>query len=142
MFAEPDDAVRAAAQLQTRLAALDAGLPRPLRVRIALHTGTADVRGFDYYGAAVNRAARLRSAAHGGQTLMSQATWELVRDALPNGVSIRDIGEHGLKDLSRPDHVFQLDIAGLRTDFPPLVSLDAVPNNLPLQLTEFVGRES
>lgn len=141
VFAEPDGAVRAAAQLQRRVAVLDAGLPRPLRVRIALHTGTADVRDSDYYGPTVNRVARLRSVAHGGQTLMSQATWELVRDTLPDGVSIRDMGEHGLKDLSRPEHVFQLDIVGLRTDFPPLVSLDAVPNNLPLQLTEFVGRE-
>ena len=72
---------------------------------------------------------------------MSQATWELVRDALPDDASIRDMGEHGLKDLSRPEHVLQLDIAGLRTDFLPLMSLDAIPNNLPLQLTEFVGRE-
>jgi predicted ATPase len=106
-----------------------------------LHTGTAGVQLGDYYGSAVNRAARLRGIAHGGQTVMSRATWELVQDRLPDGVTVRDMGEHGLKDLTRPEHVFQIDVDGIPSDFPPLKSLDAVPNNLPQQLTEFVGRD-
>ena len=89
----------------------------------------------------VNRAARLRAIGHGGQTLVSGATYELAQDHLPPGVEVRDMGSHGLKDLTRPEHVYQLDVEGLDTHFPALKSLDAVPNNLPQQLTDFVGRE-
>ncbi len=117
------------------------GLPGPLRVRMGLHTGEAGFRDGDYYGSTINRAARLMSIAAGGQTLLSSTTTGLVRDQLPQGVNLSDLGEHRLKDLTRPEHVFQLNGAGLPADFPPLRSLNTLPNNLPLQLTSFVGRE-
>ena len=142
VFSSASDAVAAAAEIQRLLAAIDWTTPRPLRVRASVHTGAADLQLGDYYGSAVNRAARLRAIAHGGQTLMSGSTWELVQDQLPSGVTIVDMGPHRLKDLSRPEHVYQLNVEGLDTTFPPLVSLDAVPNNLPVQLTDFIGRQS
>ncbi|MCL1601054.1 MAG: tetratricopeptide repeat protein, partial [Actinomycetia bacterium] len=112
-----------------------------LVVRASLHTGSADLRMGDYYGPTVNRAARLRAIAHGGQTILSGATYQLVQDQLPDGLSLVDMGDHGLKDLTRPERVYQLDIDDLPSTFPPLLSLGAVPNNLPIQLTEFIGRE-
>jgi predicted ATPase/class 3 adenylate cyclase len=142
VFPQALDAVRAAADMQRRLAAIDWPTPRPITVRASVHTGTADLRLGDYYGSAVNRAARLRGIAHGGQTLMSGATWELVQDELPEDVTIRDLGVHGLKDLTRPERVFQITADRLPDAFPPLASLDAVPHNLPEQLTEFVGRQT
>jgi predicted ATPase/class 3 adenylate cyclase len=117
------------------------GLPGPLRVRMGLHTGEAEFRDGDYYGSTINRAARLMSIAAGGQTLLSSTMTGLVRDQLPQGVNLSDLGEHRLKDLTRPEHIFQLNGAGLPVDFPPLRSLNTLPNNLPLQLTSFVGRE-
>ena len=140
VFADASDAVSAAADMQRALAAIDWATPRPLRVRIALHTGTAELELGDYYGSAVNRAARLRAIAHGGQTILSASTWELAREDLPPGVIVQDLGAHRLKDLTRPEHVFQVDVAGLDNDFPPLASLNVTPNNLPIQLTDFVGR--
>jgi predicted ATPase/class 3 adenylate cyclase len=113
----------------------------PLRTRMALHTGSADERAGDYFGAPVNRIARLLSAGHGGQILLSSATKELVRDALPEGASLRDLGERRLKDLFRPERVFQLLSPELPTTFPPLKTLDARTNNLPSQPTPLVGRE-
>lgn len=142
VFSRAFDAVAAAADFQRRLAAIDWVTPTTLRVRTSLHTGAADLRLGDYYGSAVNRAARLRAIAHGGQTIMSGATYEVVQDELPEGVTIRDMGAHGLKDLTRPEHVYQLNVDDLQDTFAPLKSLDAVPNNLPRQLTEFVGRQS
>jgi len=142
VFSSASNAVAAAAEMQRLLASLEWATPRPLRVRVSLHTGDADLQLGDYYGSAVNRAARLRGVAHGGQTLLSGATWELVQDQLPDGISIVDMGEHRLKDLTRPEHVYQLSVDGLDNSFPPLVSLDAVPNNLPVQLTDFIGREA
>lgn len=142
VFPSASDAVRAAADMQRSLANVEWATPSPVIVRASLHTGVAELEQGDYYGSAVNRAARLRGIAHGGQTLISGATWELVREALPDGVGVRDMGEHGLKDLTRREHVFQLTIDGLNNDFPQLASLDAVPNNLPEQVTEFVGRET
>lgn len=141
VFATATDAVAAVAEIQARFAVTDWVTPRPIRIRASLHTGTAGVQLGDYYGSAVNRAARLRGIAHGGQTVMSGATWELVQDRLPDGVTVRDLGKHGLKDLTRPEHVYQVDVAGIPSDFPPLNSLEAVPNNLPQQLTELVGRD-
>ncbi len=141
VFRQAGDAIEAVADMQRRLGAIDWPTPEPLRVRASLHTGTADLQLGDYYGSAVNRAARLRAIAHGGQTLISGATWELVRDRLPDGVTYRDMGEHRLKDLTRPERVFQINVEGLPDRFPPLASVDATRNNLPVQLTEFVGRE-
>lgn len=142
VFPSAVDAVAAAADIQNRLGNIDWPTSRPIRTRIAIHTGSAELQLGDYYGSTVNRAARLRAIAHGGQTVMSSATWELVRDRLPQGVRVTDMGDHRLKDLTRPEHVYQVDPEGLELEFPPLASLDAVPTNLPVQLTDFVGRES
>jgi predicted ATPase/class 3 adenylate cyclase len=141
VFGTATDAVAAAAEIQQRLAAFDWNLPRPLRVRASLHTGQADLQLGDYYGPVVNRAARMRAIAHGGQTVLSSTTWELIQDQLPDGVTVRDMGEHALKDLTRPEHIYQLAISGVNNEFPPLASLDNLVNNLPLQLNEFIGRE-
>ena len=116
-------------------------LPRPIRVRIGVHTGEAELREGDYYGSAVNRCARLRGIGHGGQVLLSEATTALVRDDLPAGAALLDLGAHRLKDLTRPERVFQLVAPDLPAEFPALVSLDARPHNLPLQTTPLLGRE-
>ena len=112
-----------------------------IKVRIALHTGAAEERGGDYYGPPVNRVARLLSAGHGGQVLLSRAAQELVRDELPEGASLRDLGERRLKDLFRPERIFQLIAPDLPSSFPPLKTLDARSNNLTTQPTPLVGRE-
>ena len=141
VFQTAHDAVAATAEIQRDLEATEWVTPTQLRVRASLHSGRADLQLGDYYGSVVNRAARLRAIAHGGQTLISGTTYELVRDQIPSGVTLRDMGDHSLKDLTRPEHVFQMDVDGLERDFPALESLEAVPNNLPQQLTEFVGRQ-
>jgi predicted ATPase/class 3 adenylate cyclase len=116
-----------------------------IRVRMGLHTGEASLgsaaTGADYVGYDVHRAARIAAAGHGGQVLLSEQVCLLVRDTLPAGVTLRDLGEHRFKDLGRPERVLQLVIAGLPAEFPPIRSLNAVPNNLPMQVTSFVGRE-
>jgi len=113
----------------------------PLLVRMALHAGAAEERDGDYFGPPVNRVARLLSVAHGGQVLLSLTTQELVRDHLPAGANLMDLGEHRLKDLFRPERVFQLVAPGLPTEFPPLRTLEGRPNNLPIQPNPLVGRE-
>ena len=141
VFGRARDGVAAVADV---LRALDAEVwptPSPIRVRMALHTGEAELRDGDYYGGTVNRAARLRAAGNGGQALLSLATEQLARDRLPPGVALRDLGEHRLKDLERPERIFQLIVSGVTDDARPLRTLDFVPNNLPTQLTSFVGRE-
>jgi predicted ATPase/class 3 adenylate cyclase len=143
VFADPAGAVAAALAVQQALAtdgdlATGAG---PLRVRMALHTGTAEQRGGDYFGPPLNRVARLLAAGHGGQVLLSEATRALVRDALPGDASLLDLGEHRLKDLIRPEHIFQLFGPDLPRDFPPLRTLDLRLHNLPLQPTPLIGRE-
>ena len=112
-----------------------------LRVRMALHTGSTIERDGDYFGPPLNRVARLLSAAHGGQVLLSAATQELVRDQLPADTQLRDLGEKHLQDLARPERVFQLVVSDLSSEFPPLRTLDSYPNNLPLQATPLIGRE-
>ena len=112
-----------------------------IRVRVALHTGAVDEQGGDYFGPALNRVSRLLSAGHGGQTLLSLATQELVRDALPVDASLEDLGERRLKDLFRPERVFQITVPDLPSEFPPLRTLENLRNNLPLQATPLVGRE-
>ena len=134
-------AVRAVAAAQRDLFAEAWGETGPLRVRMALHTGAAEFRENDYFGPVMNRTARLLAAGHGGQTLLSFPTTELVRDHLPPGVLLRDLGERRLKDLNRPERIFQMIAEGLPTEFPPLRSMEVVPNNLPVQLTSFIGRE-
>jgi class 3 adenylate cyclase len=112
-----------------------------IRVRMALHTGAVDERSGDFFGPPLNRVARLLSAGHGGQVLLSLPTEELVRDQLSSGAGLRDLGEKHLKDLFRPERVFQLVAPGLLAEFPPLRTLDAYRNNLPIQPTPLVGRE-
>ena len=112
-----------------------------MKVRMALHTGAAEHRDGDYFGQSLNRVARILSSAHGGQVLLSLPTEELVRDSLPMGIQLRALGEHRLRDLARPEHLFQMVTADLPSQFPALRSLESVPNNLPVQLTTFIGRE-
>jgi predicted ATPase/class 3 adenylate cyclase len=141
-FATAAPAVEAALAAQRGVAAEDWGVVSPLRVRMALHTGAAELRDADYFGPPLNRVARLLSAGAGGQVLLSQATEQLARDALPAGVTLRELGEHRLKDLGRPERVFQLVCADLPSDFPPLRTLDSHRHNLPAELTPFVGRQA
>ncbi len=142
VFRWASDAVAAAVEGQELLAAESWSTSEPLRIRMALHTGEAKLRDEgNYAGQAINRCARLRDLGHGGQVLVSRATHDLIADRLPKGVMVRDLGSHRLRDLSRPEHVFQVCHAELPHDFPPLRSLDSRPHNLPAQLTTFIGRE-
>lgn len=113
----------------------------PIKVRMGLHSGEAELRAGDYHGQALNRAARIMSAGHGGQVLVSCPAADLAREHLPPGVSLLGLGEHRLKDLIRPVYIFQLLASDLPNEFPALASLNALPNNLPFQLTSFIGRE-
>ena len=140
-FATAPDALEATLKFQLSLSTETWGETGPLKVRASLHTGAAEERDGDYYGPPVNRVARLLSAGHGGQTIFSQSTYELVRDELPEGASLDNLGEHRLKDLARPEHVFQLVSPDLASDFTPLKTLDTRPNNLPAQPTPLIGRE-
>lgn len=140
-FATAHAAVRGAVDAQRAIEGADWDAVGGLRVRMGLHTGEADQRDGDYYGPSLNRAARLMSAAHGGQIVCSQTTAELVRDDLTGDIDLADLGEVRLRDLARPERVYELRVAGLQQAFPPLRSLDAYPSNLPSELTSFVGRE-
>src|SRR5215217_2649806 len=113
----------------------------PLRVRIAVHTTAATPEGGDYLAPGLNRLARLLAADHGGQILLSLATQDLARDALPPEAGLRDLGEHPLRDLYRPERVFQLLHPDLPANFAAIRTLATRPNNLPLQPTPFLGRE-
>src|ERR1044072_1030589 len=108
---------------------------------MALHTGTAGERDGDYFGPPLNRVARLLGVGHGGQILLSQPTYDLARDHLPAEVTLRDLGEHRLKDVVGAERIYQLVAAPLRAEFPPLTSLDPPRHNLPVQPTPLVGRE-
>lgn len=112
-----------------------------IRIRCAVHTGNAEERGGDFYGGTVNRAARIRSAAHGGQIVLSETTASLVEGQLPAGAALVPLGSHRLRDLSAPERIYQLAHPDLRSEFPPLQTLEHVRHNLPVQLTAFVGRE-
>jgi predicted ATPase/class 3 adenylate cyclase len=143
-FETPRQAVRAAVRAQLDVHGESWPTATPLRVRIGLHTGVCEERDGDYFGPTVNRAARLEAIAHGGQTVASGTTAELVDGSLPDGVKLRDLGQHRLRDLGRPEHVFQVEIDGLPGSFPPLASLDSpeLPNNLPGLLSAFIGRSA
>jgi predicted ATPase/class 3 adenylate cyclase len=141
-FARPEEALLAAVGAQRALSGH--AWPEaigPLRARVGIHTGTAVESGGDYFGPTVNRVARLMSLGAGEQILVSSASASLLRDALPADTVLRDLGTHRLKDLSQPENTYQVVAAGIRSDFPPLSSLDARPNNLPFQISSFVGRE-
>lgn len=141
VFASAPDAVRAALALQQTLCAENWNLPAPLRVRMALHTGEVESRDGDYYGLTITLGTRIRNVGHGGQILLSQATADLARNALPENATLLDLGLHGLKDLQSPERLWQLRHPDLPADFPPLRSLAAYKHNLPRQLTSFIGRE-
>lgn len=119
------------------------GLPAdaPLAVRMALHSGAAESRDGDFFGSTLNRVARLLATAHGGQILLSLAAAELARDHMPPDIALRDLGQHQLKDLTRPEQIFQLAVPDLPADFPALRSLDARPHNLPAQPNQLIGRQ-
>ncbi len=139
-FGDPLDAVRAVLELLQALDDPEATAGVALRVRCGLHAGAVERRDNDFFGSAVNRAARIMGAAHGGQALLSQAVAVLVAERLPAAVTLRDLGTIRLRDLARPEHVYQLTHPRLRQDFPALRSLEAAPNNLPQQVTSFIGR--
>jgi predicted ATPase/class 3 adenylate cyclase len=140
VFTTAHDALEAALDAQRALAAETWEVPSPLRVRMGMHTGDAVARQGDYYGPATNRAARVMDSAHGGQIVVSNATAEILRDALPETLALVDLGEHRLPDLARPERIHQVVAEGLEREFPPLRTLDTVPGNLPTQLTSLVGR--
>ncbi len=140
VFADAIDAARCAAALQSALADEDWKGGMGLRVRMALNTGAAEPRDGDYFGSTVNRCARLRMIARGGQTLLSEATAGAVREQLPPGTILIDLGVHRLKDLTQTEHIFQLSRTG-DSEFPPITA-SRPPNNLPVQLTSFIGRTS
>ena len=143
VFPNPVDAVRAAAAAQHQIGAEDwTGIDEPIRVRMAIHTGPAEARDADYFGPTLNRVARLLATGHGGQILVSKTATDLLRDHLPRSAELIDLGEHRLKDLVRPEHIFQYGEPGLLKEFPLLRSLSAFAHNLPEQLTSFIGREA
>jgi predicted ATPase/class 3 adenylate cyclase/DNA-binding CsgD family transcriptional regulator len=141
VFARASDAISAVIDIQRALASHDWPNGAAVALRIGLHTGEPTPTAEGYIGLDVHHAARIMSVGHGGQVLLSQTTHELVKQNLPEEVSLRDLGEHRLKDLQRPAHLYQLSIADLPADFPPLKTLDNSPNNLPIQPTSLIGRE-
>jgi predicted ATPase/class 3 adenylate cyclase len=141
VFPSAADAVAAACVLQQAFHSEPWPHETPLRVRMALHTGEAALRDGDYFGTTVNRCARLRAAARGGQVLLSRATQELVRDSVPEGTRLKDLGLHHLRDLAQPERIYQLQHPSLPPVEAPLRSLQAFSHNLPVQVTSFVGRE-
>ena len=140
VFTSPVAAVESVVASQRALDEHAWGEDIAVRVRMGLHTGEASLFGDDYGGIDVHRTARIASAAHGGQMLLSDATRALVEPSLPSGVHLRDLGDHRLKDIARPEHLYQLCADGLRSDFPPPRSLESRPNNLPVSPTPFVSR--
>jgi class 3 adenylate cyclase len=141
VFASARDAVRAVLAAQVALTGEDWGeVTGPLAARMGLLTDEGVLGGEHYLNQPLNRCARLMAAGHGGQALVSEATELLVRDDLPDGCGLIDLGERRLRDLARPVRIFQLTGPGLRREFPPLRSLDAFAGNLPVQLSSFVGR--
>ena len=141
VFETAPDAVAAAVAMQVALAAFAWPEDVEVLVRMGLHTGAATLGGDNYVGIDVHRAARIASAAHGGQLLVSGTVWALTENDLPDGTTVRDLGTHRLKDLSASEHLYEIVIDDLEPAFPPLHTLEATPNNLPSQLTSFVGRE-
>jgi len=142
-FHSASDALNTALTAQRALQS-EAWKPAPLKVRMGIHTGAAQLNEGNEYSSYATLAftQRIMSAGHGGQILLSGATRDLVRDSLPADTELVNLGERRLKDLLRPEHLYQLNLSGLPTTFPPLKTLDSFPNNLPMQLTSFIGRET
>ena len=140
-FADAASAISAATDAQRALQAEPWPDGRAVRVRMGIHTGEAILNGNDYVGLTLHQVARITAAAHGEEVLVSAATRELAGSRLPVGVALRDLGEHRLRDLARPERLYRLVVEGLRDTFPPPRTLSVRPNNLPVQLTTFVGRQ-
>ncbi|OGN80897.1 MAG: hypothetical protein A2X23_06570 [Chloroflexi bacterium GWC2_73_18] len=141
VFRSAPGAVAAAVAAQQALAAEPWPDGAAIRVRMGLHTGEGTLGGDNYVGLDVHRASRIAAAGHGGQILLSAGTRALAEHALPEDVALTDLGAHRLKDLAMPERLAQLVVPGCPSEFPPLRTVDAVPNNLPIQLTSFIGRE-
>jgi predicted ATPase/class 3 adenylate cyclase len=141
VFDDPASAVMATVDLQRGMAAIGTDCGIALKMRCGLHAGVAEERDSDYFGGTVNRAARIMAAAHGGQVLLSQAVVNLARERFPVGTDVLHLGRVRLRDLAAPEDVWQLLHTDLPRTFPALRSLDSAPNNLPQQLTSFIGRE-
>jgi predicted ATPase/class 3 adenylate cyclase len=142
-FHNASDGLQAAVWAQHVLQTEEWGKTGALKVRMGIHTGAAEIASNGKYEgyATIASAQRVMSVAHGGQVLLTQTTYDLVQDHLPSDVNLRDMGEHHLKDLHAPMHLYQVNIPNLQQNFPPLTSADTLPNNLPTQLTSFIGRE-
>jgi predicted ATPase/class 3 adenylate cyclase len=140
VFPTVGDAVAACLEAQRALAAEPWGETGSLRVRMGVHAGRAERRGDDFFGPTVNRTARLMAAGHGGQVLLSAAAADLTGDPPADGAALRDLGEYRLKDLGRPERVFQLVHPDLADAFPPLTTLDHAAGRLPEPAAPFVGR--
>jgi class 3 adenylate cyclase len=135
------EGLSAAVEAQQKLQKEDWG-ETPIKVRMGLHTGSAELHGNDYRGyLTMAKVQRIMSVAYGGQVLLSNASAELLHDELPKGITLRDLKEHRLKGLPDPERLWQMVAPALKQDFPPLRSLKEIPNNLPVQLTTFIGRE-
>jgi predicted ATPase/class 3 adenylate cyclase len=146
-FDTASEAVSAALAAQRALQ-MEAWSPAPIKVRMGIHTGSAHLKdspqgqGVAYEGyATLALTQRIMSVGHGGQILLSQSTHDLVKGALPQGTELRDMGERRLKDIVRPEHIYQVSTPGLLSEFPLLTTLEAINHNLPMQLTSFIGRE-
>jgi predicted ATPase/class 3 adenylate cyclase len=142
VFDSVTDTLSATIEAQRSLLAEAWGPTGPLRVRMGVHAGDTESRGGDYFGPAMNRAARIMAAGHGGQVLLSAAAAGLSDGRLPSGAELRDLGTHRLKDLTLPEHLYQLVHQDIGAEFPAPRTLDARPNNLPVQTTEFLGRSN
>ncbi len=140
-FSEGHDAIEASLQAQLELLAESWPVETPIRVRMGLHTGRAEERSGDYVGSTLNHCARLVEVGHGGQIVLSEATREVVGESPVEGTALLDLGAHRLRDLARPEHIYQLTHVGLPLEFPPLNSLDALPHNLPVRRSRFIGRQ-
>jgi predicted ATPase/class 3 adenylate cyclase len=141
VFDDPLRAVEATLDFQQAIADREQTAGLELRARCGIHVGAAQRRDEDYFGNTLNRAARIMGAAHGGQVLLSQATFDLMAGRLPQSITLRELGPVRLRDLAAPERLYQLEHASLRHDFPALRSLERTPNNLPQHATSFVGRE-
>ncbi len=143
-FSSPRACVAAAVEMQRAFISYPWPVGEEVRVRMGVHSGEASQTTAGLVGLDINRAARIAAAAHGGQVVLSGTTAALLRDSLSAGVSLKDLGLHRLKDLGRPEQIFQLEAGGLPAAFPPLRSLDnpKLPNNLPAQVSSFIGRDA
>jgi predicted ATPase/class 3 adenylate cyclase/DNA-binding CsgD family transcriptional regulator len=140
-FSSPAQATRAALDAQCALRNEPWGDSSPLSARMGLHTGEVECQDGEYFGAPLHRCARLMDSAHGGQVVLSAVTATLAGEMLPSGAGLKDLGEHRLRDIARPERIYQLTLEGLPADFPPPRTLAPSPHHLPPQATAFIGRE-